>query len=67
MAQRRGSSRVRRTTVKSGPVQVRRVDPQAWAVAKALAGGDHRRLHMLRDDSIVVENDPHWRKHMRHT
>ncbi len=38
------------------PVSVRRPDPQAWRQALRLAGGDHRRLEVLADGTVVVHN-----------
>ncbi len=38
------------------PVTVRRPDPQAWDQALRLAGGDHRRLEVLADGTVVVHN-----------
>ncbi len=38
------------------PVTVRRPDPQAWRHALRLAGGDHRRLEVLVDGTVLVRN-----------
>ncbi len=38
------------------PVTVRRPDPQAWRHALRLAGGDHRRLELLADGTVLVHN-----------
>ncbi len=38
------------------PVAVRRPDPRAWGHALQLAAGDHRRLEVLIDGTVVVHN-----------
>ena len=38
------------------PVTVRRPDPQAWQHALRLADGDHRRLEVRADGTVVVHN-----------
>ncbi len=38
------------------PVTVRRPDPRVWSHALQLAGGDHRRLEVLSDGTVVVHN-----------
>jgi hypothetical protein len=48
--------------VSAGPLLVVRAHPAAWAAATRLAGGDHRRLHVLTDGSVIVENSVDWRK-----
>ena len=37
-------------------VSVRRPDPRVWLHALELAGGDHRRLDVQQDGTIVVRN-----------
>jgi hypothetical protein len=37
-------------------VSVRRPDPQAWRHALRLAHGDHRRLEVQSDGTVVVRN-----------
>ncbi len=38
------------------PVAVRRPDPRVWSHALQLAAGDHRRLEVLIDGTVVVRN-----------
>ncbi len=38
------------------PVTVRRPDPQVWGHALQLAAGDHRRLEVLIDGTVLVHN-----------
>jgi hypothetical protein len=66
MTRRRTGRPVSSTTPSTaGTLQVLQVDPQVLAAAKRLAGGDHRRLHLLPDGSVVVENQPDWRTRRR--
>jgi hypothetical protein len=41
-------------------VSVRRPDPRVWRQALELAGGDHRRLDVQQDGTVVVRNKE-WR------
>jgi hypothetical protein len=52
-----------RHAVHGGPLLVVRAHPAAWAAATRIAAGDHRRLHVLPNGSVIVENSPDWRKH----
>ena len=38
-------------------VSVRRPDPKVWRQALELAGGDHRRLEVRQDGTVVVRNE----------
>jgi hypothetical protein len=39
-------------------LHVRRPDPQVWATALSLAGGDPKRLDVQADGSVIVRNNP---------
>jgi hypothetical protein len=45
-------------TPRTGRVTSRRADPAVWAAAVLLAAGDHRRLDVQLDGSVIVHNQP---------
>ncbi|MGL5829330.1 MAG: hypothetical protein ACRC0L_07150 [Angustibacter sp.] len=38
-------------------ITIRRPDPDVWQAALKLAGGDHRRLEVQEDGTVLVRND----------
>ncbi|MDQ1629894.1 MAG: hypothetical protein QOI54_3638 [Actinomycetota bacterium] len=43
---------------RTGPVLVRRPDAATWNQALKLAAGEHRRLELQPDGSVIVHNQP---------
>jgi hypothetical protein len=48
----------RRSARRTAPVTTRRPDPLVWRQALRVAGGDHRRLVVQADGTVVVLNHP---------
>ncbi|MGI8577625.1 MAG: hypothetical protein ACR2KG_06840 [Nocardioidaceae bacterium] len=44
------------TTEPAAPVRVQRVDPLVWQQALALADGDARRIQVIDDRTVKVQN-----------